>query len=183
MTLLPDKIEQIRQTHAPLILQVVKACQNPQERPALQTMLEFATQQNWHELVIAIDAILEGQREMSLVNNLDEEDSVIVTAILQGLQNPDTLPKLAEANPAMAAPGLAHMIQAAQKGDVNALQSLSLMAQQMTHTTGDMHLLGGNIKRLIDGERDLAVLCKDMTINGEKLMVNLINELAILAEQ
>lgn len=183
MTILPDKIEQIRQTHAPLVLQVVKACHNPQERPALQAMLDFATQQNWHDLVIAIDAILEGQREMSLVNNLDEEDAVIITAILQGLQNPDTLPSPVEANPAMAAPGLAHMIIAANKGDVQALESLSMMAQQMTHASGDMRLLGGNIKRLIDGERDLAILCKDMSINGEKLMVNLINELATLSDQ
>ncbi|MFV1985395.1 MAG: hypothetical protein ACC657_17740 [Thiohalomonadales bacterium] len=183
MTILPDKAQQIRQTHAPLIIQVVKACQNPQERPALQAMLDFATQQNWHELVIAIDAIIEGQREMSITNNIDEEDKVIITAILQGLQNPSTLPKPTEANPAMAAPGIAHMIYAANKGDVQALQSLSMMAEQMTNASGDMRLLGGNIKRLIDGERDLDVLCKNMSINGEKLMVNLINELATLAEQ
>ncbi len=183
MTILPDKAQQIRQTHAPLIIQVVKACQNPQERPALQAMLDFATQQNWHELVIAIDAIIEGQREMSITNNLDEEDKVIISAILQGLQNPSTLPIATEANPAMAAPGIAHMISAANKGDVQALQSLSMMAEQMTNASGDMRLLGGNIKRLIDGERDLDVLCKNMSVNGEKLMVNLINELATLAEQ
>ncbi len=183
MTILPDKIEQIKQTHAPLIIQVVKACQNPQERPALQAMLDFATQQNWHELVIAIDAILEGQREMNLINNLDEEDTVIVTAILQGLQNPQTLPTPAQANPALAAPGIAHMIHAANKGDVAALQSLSMMAEQMTKAPGDMRILGGNVKRLIDGERDLDILCKGMTVSGEKLMVNLINELAAMAEQ
>jgi hypothetical protein len=183
MTILPDKIEQIRQTHAPLIIQVVKACQNPQERPALQAMLDFATQQNWHELVITIDAIVEGQREMNLVNKLDEEDTVIIKAILQGLQNPDTLPTPAKVNPAMAAPGLAHMIVAAQKGDIQALQSLSMMAEQMTTASGDMRLLGGNIKRLVDGERNLDVLCKNMSVNGEKLMVNLINELATLSEQ
>ncbi|VAX01101.1 hypothetical protein MNBD_GAMMA22-2546 [hydrothermal vent metagenome] len=183
MTMLPDKTEQIRQTHAPLIVQVVKACQNLQERPALQAMLDFATQQNWHELVIAIDAILEGQRELNIVNNLDEEDTVIITAILQGLQNPETLPTPAEANPALAAPGIAHMIFAANKGDVAALQSLSMMAEQMTNADGDMRVLGGNIKRLIDGERDLDILCKGMTISGEKLMVNLINELAVLTEQ
>ena len=183
MTILPDKAEQIRQTHAPLIIQVVKACQNPQERPALQAMLDFATQQNWHELVIAIDAILEGQRELSITNNLDDEDTVIVTAILQGNQNPHTLPTPAEANPAMAAPGLAHMIYAANKGDVQALQSLSMMAEQMTNASGDMRLLGGNIKRLIDGERELDILCKGMSVNGEKLMINLINEINLLNEQ
>ncbi len=183
MTILPEKAEQIRQTHAPLIIQVVKACQNPQERPALQAMLDFATQQNWHELVIAIDAILEGQRELNITNNLDDEDTVIITSILQGLQNPQSLPTPSEANPAMAAPGIAVMIYAANKGDVQALQSLSMMAEQMTKAGGDMRLLGGNIKRLVDGERDLDILCKGMTVSGEKLMVNLINELATMAEQ
>jgi len=183
MTVLPDKAEQIKQTHAPLIIQVVKACQNPQDRPALQAMLDFATQQNWHDLVIAIDAIVEGQRELSLVNNLDDEDTVIITAILQGLQNPETLPTPSEANPAMAAPGIANMIFAANNGDVQALHSLSMMSEQMANASGDMRLLGANIKRLIDGERDLDILCKDMTVNGEKLMVNLVNELNLFNEQ
>lgn len=183
MAILPDKAEQIRQTHAPLILQVVKACQNPQERPALQAMLDFATQQNWQELVIAIDAILDGRREMSITNQLDEDDTVIITAILMGLQNPDTLPTPVTANPALAAPGIATMIYAANKGDINALQSLSMLAEQMTNASGDMRLLGGNIKRLIDGERNLDILCKGMSVSGEKLMVNLVNELASMAEQ
>ena len=184
MTSLPEKEQQIRQTHAPLICQVVKACQNPEEKVPLQAMLDIASQQNWTELVSAINTIVAGKRDMDVLNGLDEEDSVIISAILQGLQNPDTLPDPnQQANGAMAAPGIAHMIHSASKGDTQALQALGFMADQMTNTQGDMRQLGGNIKRLLDGERDLDVLCKGMSTSGETLMIDLVNELAQLSEQ
>jgi len=184
MNSLPDKEQQIRQTHAPLIVQAVKACQNPEEKPQLKTMLDIATQQNWNELVNAINTIVSGKRDVEILNGLDEEDTVIVSAILQGLQNPDTLPDPnQQASGAMAAPGIAHMIHAASKGDAQALQALGFMAEQMANTQGDMRQLGGNIKRLLDGERDLDVLCKGMSTSGEKLMIDLVNELAQLSEQ
>lgn len=184
MNNLPEKEQQVRQTHAPLICQVVKACQNPEDKVALQPMLDIASQQNWTELVTAIKTIVAGKRDVEILNGLDEEDSIIISAILQGLQNPDTLPDpTQQSNPAMAAPGIAHMIIAASKGDAQALQALGFMADQMTNTQGDMRLLGGNIKRLLDGERDLDVLCKGMTTSGETLMINLVNELAQLSEQ
>ncbi len=53
----------------------------------------------------------------------------------------------------------------------------------MTSASGDMRLLGGNMKRLLDGERDLDRLCKGMSTSGEKLMINLLAELASLSEQ
>ena len=69
------------------------------------------------------------------------------------------------------------MIHAASRGDAQALQAVSQMAEQMTQAPGDMALLGGNMKRLIDGERDADLLCKGMGVSGEKLMLSLIEEL------
>ena len=123
------------------------------------------------------------RRDEALLNGLDEEDTLIIRAILQGLQNPATLPDPNQgADPAMAAPGLAHMIHAANHGDAQALQAAAFMAEQMINTQGDMRLLGGQIKRLLDGERDADVLCKGMGPSGQQLVLNLLEELNKLAE-
>ena len=184
MYTMPDRAQQIRQTHAQLICQVVKACQNSEEVKPLTPMLEMVEQQGWGELVRVIRLIVAGQRDESLLIGLDEEDSVIIDAILRGLQDPATLPDPDQKpDPALAAPGLAHMIQSANHGDVQALQALSMMAEQMTAAGGDLRLLGGNIKRLLDGERDPDVLCKGMSDNGVQLMQGLLDELGRLREQ
>ncbi len=181
MATIPEKDEQIRQSHAVLIHQVVHACQNETALQQLKPMLDMASQQNWHELVATINKIVAGARGDDLLNGLDEEDTVIIKSILMGLQNPATLPEVQQqADPTMAAPGLAAMISAACKGDAQALQAASFMADQMTQTQGDMRQLGGIMKKLIDGERDADVLCKKMTANGRQLVMQLLEELAKL---
>jgi hypothetical protein len=184
MSTIPDQEEQIRQSHAVLIHQVVHACQNDTAKQQLKPMLDMATQQNWHELVSAINKIVAGQRDENLLAALDDEDKVIVKSILLGLQNPSSLPDIKQkADPTMAAPGLASMINAACRGDTSALQAASFMADQMTSTQGDMRQLGGIMKRLIDGERDPDVLTKKMTANGKQLVMQLLDELNKLADQ
>jgi hypothetical protein len=180
---LPDREQQIRQSHAVLIHQVVRVCHNPAEKPQLDQMLKLAQQQGWDDLVRTINAIVDGRRDEALLNGLDEEDTVIIRSILQGLQNPASLPEPSRGgDPTMAAPGLAQMIHAASRGDAQALQAAAFMAEQMINTQGDMRLLGGQIKRLLDGERDADVLCKGMGPSGEQLMLNLLEELNKLAE-
>jgi hypothetical protein len=180
----PNREQQIRQSHAVLIHQVVKACHNPAEKPPLQQMLEMAQQQGWADLVRTIRLIVDGRRDEALLNGLDEEDTVIIRSILQGIQNPASLPDPNQgADPAMAAPGLAHMINAASRGDAQALQAAAFMAEQMINTQGDMRLLGGQIKRLLDGERNPDVLCKGMGPSGQQLVLSLLEELNKLAEQ
>ena len=180
----PDREQQILQSHAVLIHQVVKACQNPAEKPALQQMLDMAQQQGWDDLVRAMRLIVDGRRDDALLKGLDEEDTVIIRSILQGLQNPATLPDPNQgADPSMAAPGLAHMIHAASRGDAQALQAAAFMAEQMINTQGDMRLLGGQIKRLLDGERDPDVLSKGMGPSGQQLMLGILDELNKLAIQ
>ena len=103
---------------------------------------------------------------------------------MQGLQNPVSLPAVnQQADPTMAAPGLASMINAASRGDAQALQAASLMADQMTNTKGDMRYLGGIMKRLIDGERDPDVLTKKMSANAKQLVMQLLDELNKLTPQ
>lgn len=184
MVMIPERDQQIRQAHATLIHQVVRACQNEDAAVELESVLEVAMQQGWNDLVNTIRMIVKGKRDESLLNPLDEEDTVIIKAILDGLQNPETLPDISQQGDAtMAAPGLAQIIHAASMGDAQALQAVSMMAEQMTAAPGDMARLGGNMKRLVDGERDPDILCKGMGSSGEQLMLNLIDELNKLAPQ
>ncbi|MGD8408090.1 MAG: hypothetical protein PVG50_06485 [Thiohalophilus sp.] len=179
-----ERDQQIRQTHAPLIQQVVKACLQAEERERLEPMLQMAREQGWHDLVQRIEAILQGQRDESLLLNLDEEDRVIIQSILQGIQNPETLPDASvQADPTVAAPGLAHMIHAANHGDSEALQALANMAEYMIQVPGDMRLLGGIINRLLQGERDPKILCEGMGPSGEQLVLNILDELNQLSPQ
>lgn len=184
MANLPSQEEQIRQSHAILIHQVVHACQNETAKIQLKPMLDMAAQQNWNELVSTINKIVAGQRGENLLNGLDDEDKIIIKSILLGLQNPASLPDAQQqADPTVAAPGLATMINAAVRGDAQAFQAVSFMAEQMTATEGDMRQLGGMMKRILDGERDPDVLTKKMTENGRQLVMQILDELAKLSDQ
>ena len=179
MSNLPDKYQQILTVHASLINLVVQAFRNPQLRPQLNQVLKTSSENGWQELVLKIYRIMEGDRSEALLTNLDEEDEIIVKAILNGLQDASTLPdqNQPEANPTMAAPGIAHMINQASTGNTQALTLLSHMAEQMSQAGGDMSRLAAIIKNLVDGERDLEVLTKEMGEQGEGLVKSILKEL------
>lgn len=184
MTTLAEKSQQIILIHAPLINRVVKACQNPQMLPELKTLLKEAEANGWTDLAGAIHKILGGKREATILASLDEEDSVIIDAILRGLQDPATLPDPnIQTDPSMAPPGLAYMIHAAASGNPEALQQVAGMADQMIHFDGDMARLGGIMKRMIDGERDAEILCQGMGPQGKQLVLRILEELGKLNEQ
>jgi hypothetical protein len=181
MPQLPPAHEQIVLAHANLIHAVVRTVQNPGLRAELDQALKVSEDNGWVELVAAIRKILAGDRSPALFQGLDEEDAAIVEAILRGLQDPTTLPdpeKLGDAS--LAAPGLAAMIHAAGKGDVQALQLVAHMAEEMTRVGGDMGRLGGLMRRLVNGERDAETLCKGMGAEGEQLVVSILEELGKL---
>jgi hypothetical protein len=181
MPQLPEREQQIRQAHAQLIHHVVAACQNADAREQLMPMLDQAKASGWQILVDRIRRILDGARDESILLGLDEEDTVIIRSILQGLQNPATLPDLnAQADATLAAPGLASMIHAASHGDARALQLVSDMAEQMLRVGGDMARLGGIMRKLVDGERDPEVLTRNMDPRGQQLVVDLLAELGKL---
>lgn len=183
MAKLPEKSKQVAQVHAHLINSVVMACHNKAIAPQLEPALQSAQHNGWLELVQRIRQILAGSRDSQLLIGLDEEDASIILAILVGLQDATQLPKAADKSDSkFAVPGLAKMIDAAKKGDISALSALGSMAEQMASTTGDMRYLSAILQPLIQGERDLQKLSKNMTQDGVNLLESLLAELEILAE-
>ncbi len=177
-----DRQQQIIQSHAGVIVQVVQCIGNPELQPQVEEILQVSEKNGWGDLVNVIRRIIKGERDESLIKGLDEEDSTIAAAILQGIQNPATLPdpdKPADAS--MAAPGLAHMIHQAASGNPQALEIISQMAEQMTQAGGDMKNLGSIIRKMINGERDPKVLAKGMGVQGRQLVDSILEEFHQLA--
>lgn len=184
MSTLPERREQIRSAHAALIHQVVVACQNPALRPALEDSLRVADANGWAILVGVIRRILNGQREPGLLAGLDEEDGTIIQSILEGIQNPATLPKGEnKADAGMAAPGLASVILAARRGEPEAIAWLGRMASQMQRAGGDMARMGAALGPLSRGERDPQRLGRGMGALGRSLLLSVLDELAKAEEQ
>lgn len=178
MSQLPAKEQQILQAHAGLIHRVVMACQNRDRVPDLERILEVSERNGWTRLVAAIRAVLDGAREPSLLQGLDEEDRIITEAILRGLQDPTTLPDPnAKPDPGMAAPGIATLVHAVRRGDLQSLQLLADMAQQMLKMGGDMARLAGIMNPLARGEWEPERLTRGMTPQGEKLVTAILEEL------
>ena len=147
----------------------------------MEQALQVSEQNGWDKLVAAIRKIMDGSRDESMLNGLDDEDSVIVTAILKGLQDPGTLPEPEQkADPTLAAPMLATLINDARRGDHNAVIMLGGMAEQMSMTGGDMARVGAILKDMIDGERDVDKLCDKVGPQGESLIVQILDELGKL---
>lgn len=184
MPAIPEKREQILQAHAGLIHRVVMATQNRELVPDLEQILNQAVENGWTELVDAIRRILAGERQMGAFVHLDEEDSTIVEAILQGIQNPETLPDLsAEIDPNLAAPGIASLVHASRRGNTEALQLIAQMATQMLKAGGDMARLAAIIRPLVQGDRELEKLSEGMTEKGRELVRKILEELEKLEAQ
>jgi len=181
MTFAPEKQQQIVNFHAPLIVNVVNSLSDTSLRPGLEQVLKASAENGWENLVAAIHKVLKGQRDSSILKGLDEEDQIIIDAILKGIQNPTTMPDPnQEADPSMAAPMLAQLISGASKGDANALTMLGEMAEQMSTTQGDLARFSTLIKPLVDGERDVDKLCDKIGPQGESLVVSILSELSKL---
>lgn len=180
MTALPDREEQIRRVHAAFIRQVVETCQGEDRRPAFDALLRAAEQQGWTDLVPTLRRIASGNRSPEVLAGLDEEDRVIAESVLRGLRNPTSLPDPTRAqDPALAAPGLAHMIRAARTSP-EALLLLANMADQMRRAGGSLARLAAVIRPLVDGERDADRLCRGMDAQGTQLVLDVLRELGQL---
>ena len=178
MAKLPDAVEQVLQMHAPFIHAVVNALTDRSKLPVLMQTLDAAEQQGWAELVRALRQIVDGKRDDSIKLGLDEEDRIVVDAVLRGLMNPESLPpRDKQPDASAAAPGLAAMISASARGDAQALAVLANMAEQMVRAGGDMARLGGIMRRLVNGERDFEVLSKGMGNLGRTLLLDILSEL------
>ena len=175
---LPDRSRQIIETYAAFIHGVASACVQPLLLPQLQNVLKQAEQQGWGKLVSALRLVIAGRRDSGVYASLDDDERIIVTAILRGIQDPSTLPDPnLTADPNAAAPGMAGMIQASASGDVTAAAALANMAEQMVKAGGDMAKLGGNLYRMVHGERDIDLLGRGMSSQGRDLLEKLLSEL------
>ncbi len=85
--------------------------------------------------------------------------------------------KTPQPEPALAAPGLASMIQAAASGNVEALTLISDMADQMRRAGGPMARVAAVIRPLINGERNPDKLCKGMNEQTRHLVLGIIEAL------
>ncbi len=179
MAQLPETAQQILTMHAPFIHAVVNAVLQRQLLPELAPMLAEAETRGWSALVGCIRQIIDGKRDRSVLLGLDDEDKVVAEAILGGIDNPATLPSIQQTpSGTAAAPGLAAMISAAGRGDVQALGALASMAEQMVKAGGDMARLGGIMRRLVDGERDADKLARGMGPLGRQLVLDILDQLA-----
>jgi len=173
-----DRQQQIIQSHAGVIVQVVQCIGNSELLQPTEEILQVSEKNGWGDVVNIIRRIIKGERSESLLQGLDEEDSTIVSAILLGIQNPTTLPDPnKQADASMAAPGIAHMIHQAATGSPEALEIISQMAEQMTQAGGDMKNLGGIIRKMINGEREPKVLSRGMGAQGRQLVDSILEEL------
>ena len=171
-----DKKQQIIQIHGSLIHMVVMATQNSALLAPLESVLKESAKNDWHQLVAAIRKILAGQRDTVLQTKLDEEDGIILEAILMGIKNPQTLPDpKAKADENMAAPSIATLIYKTAHGDVMALQMLGDMAEQMNQVGGDMRLLAAAIRPMVDGERDANKLNHGLGDKAEKILLDVLD--------
>ncbi|HGG60497.1 MAG TPA: hypothetical protein ENK26_11390 [Gammaproteobacteria bacterium] len=181
MKKLPDAEQQIVQTHATLIVASVQAAQSGLISPEFEQALNVSAQNGWTALVAALRKIIAGDRSSAVLQGLDEEDQTIVRAVLRGIQDPATLPDpAAQADASVAAPGLAALIHGARAGQPQALRMLAGMAEQMVAAGGDFARLGGMMKRLVDGERDIDKLAQGMGAQGRSLLNSILEELAKL---
>ncbi|WP_177420860.1 hypothetical protein [endosymbiont of Lamellibrachia barhami] len=178
-----DRREQILSVHALFINEVVKSGTDPDRKVEFEQLLKVAEDNEWSDLVAAIRRIMGGRRDIEILNGLDEEDQVIVEAILRGLQDPATLPDPnAKPDPAQAAPGLASMIHAAATGNVQALQLIAEMADQMSKAGGPIALLASVIRPLINGERNPDKLCRKLDGPTEEMVLGILEELKSLEQ-
>ncbi len=171
--------EEVLQAHASLIHCVVMHCNNPGSVPDLAAILQQAEDSDWKQLVATIRSIMGGGRDDSILQELDEEEAIIIGAILRGLEDPGTLPALQpDFQSSMAAPGIANLIHASRDGSAQSLSIIANLARQMQEIGGDFEIMAGHIHPMIEGERDLARLTANMTEKGQKLMVDILAELA-----
>jgi hypothetical protein len=89
-TAAPADLRARLEPHLPLVAAVIAATAQPQLRSQLDSVLEQMRHNGWDNLVGAVRRILEGERNAdALAAGLDDEDSLIIHAILTGLNNPD----------------------------------------------------------------------------------------------
>ncbi len=174
--------EEILQAHAGLIHRVVMHCNKPGSVPDLTAILQQAESSDWKRLVTTIRGIMnDDNRDTSILQELDEDETIIISSILSGLEDPSTLPALQpDFQSNLSTTGIANLIHASSEGSAHSLNIIANLARQMLELGGDFEIMAGHISPMIEGERDLARLTKNMTEKGQKMMAEILAELTKL---
>jgi hypothetical protein len=175
---LPERTQQVIQTYAQFIHGVATACLKPELLSQTQQMLTQAEQQGWGAMVMALRQVIAGRRDSTVYAGLDDDDRIIVEAILRGIQDPTTLPDPASSRMRVLPRRGCRSDPCCRYWRCRGLAALANMAEQMVRVGGDMARLGGSMRRLVDGERDVDLLTRGMTAQGRDLVVKLVEELA-----
>lgn len=172
-----EQVDALLALHAALLHDVVNACHDKDKQPALLTMLSEAEQNGWQKLCQAIREIIAGQRDESVLEGLDEEDAILIQAILIGIENPQTLPDIkADEQRNQAAAGLAATIQLACDGDQRAMEVVADM-EKTFQANPDMASLANAIRKMINGERSNTTLIENCDASTRELIEQILLEL------
>lgn len=176
----PKQVEELLKLHAELLHDVVNACHDKDKQVELLAMLNEAENNGWQKLCEAIRTILSGQRDESVLDGLDEEDAILIQAILIGIENPETLPKHdLEAQRNDAAIGLASTIASACQGDPKAMELIAHMEQTFLENPTEMGAMGNAIRKMVNGERSAVTLVENMDSTSSMLIEHVLKELKI----
>jgi len=178
------QVEALLKLHAALLHDVVDACHDSSKQVNLLNMLKEAESNGWQKLCDAIRAILSGQRDESVLTGLDEEDAILVQAILIGIDNPDSLPPIdPEQQRNEAAVGLASTIASACQGDQRAMELIAHMEQTFQENPTEMGAMGNVIRRMVNGERSIAILIEGLDRPSSQLVEHILTELKTIESQ
>jgi hypothetical protein len=171
--------EEILASHQGLINRVIIHCNKPGAVPDLEQLLQMAEQNDWIDLVAVIRDIMSGRRDEVLLSGLDDEERIIIQAILDGLkQGSVPLSNVrADFESAHAGPGIASLIHASQSGDATAIELVTNVTRQMTEDGGDLAVLASRLQLMLGGERDEETLCQQMDRKNLLLMKSILSEL------
>lgn len=172
------QVEQLLKLHASLLHEVVEACHDQGKQIELLNMLSEAEQNGWQKLCEAIRSILAGTRDESVMDGLDEEDVILIQAILIGIDNPETLPDAnLEQQRDDAALGLASAIAAACQGDQKAMELIAHMEQTFQENPTEMGGIGNAIRKMVNGERSIVSLAEGLDTSSTKMIEHILEEL------
>jgi len=175
----PENEEEILRSHEGLIKRVIIHCNNPGSVPDLEQILQMAEQNDWTDLVAVIRDIMSGNRDETLLSGLDDEERVIIEAILNSLkQGPISISGVrANYDSEHAGPGIASLIHASQAGDANAVEVFTNVTRQMAEEGGDLTVLASRLQLMLGGERNEETLCQQMDGKNLQLMQDILSEL------
>jgi len=127
---------------------------------------------------------MSGNRNHSLLQELDEEESIIIESILNGIEDPGSLPPVPiDLSSDMAAPGIASLIHASKHGSKESQNIITSLTKQMLDTGGDAAIISGSIRTMIEGEHDFNKLIAGMSEQGQKLITGILTELTKLEDK